>query len=757
MKSFVSILLLAALIVSIGCGGSSSQSPNNNGQTPILKSIQISSTPASVPAGLTLPLRATGTYSDGTTKDLSASVVWTSSAPNIATIASTGVLTGKSQGSATITATSNSITGKTSISVTAALVKAITAIHSSYSTIAALTQEQFRATATLTDGSSADITHLVTWTVSPTTFASISNFAPTQGLVTAGDPPSNTAVTVTATCSLPACVAQSGTPTLSVTLTVTNASPVSISVTPASKTIGWGTQLQLTATATFSDNTTQDITNVCGVTCVNWTSSLPKTVLVTASSGLAVGEAVGGPSSISVSFRGVVSNTVFISVDLSNLVSISVKPAQPTIANGTKLSFSAIGTFVDGSTRNLAASNAVSWSSSDTSIATISGASASGIGPGTTTITASAGSINGATDLDVQNATLQSLAVAPTSALIPVGTQLGYTAVGTFMGCSVCPFQQALTGQSTTAWSSSTAAASFGANAGVATGNAAGNTVITASSSLPPGNISASVPLTVTSATLVAIDLTPADTFFPPGVTQTYTATGTFSDGSTQNVSAQATWSSSNSNVAAVNGSQVTTQGQGSAKISATWNGIKGTTSLLVTSSPLQSITITPANAKVAENTEAQFKATGNFQDGTVQNLTTSVTWTSGDKVVATVGADSGILTALSPGTTSLSATYLQVPVSGTTNVTVSNATLVSITLKPGNTTVSAGGSVTFTAGGKFSDGTTQTLINANWKSSDPNVAIVTTWGLATSSGKGTTMISAALNGVTGTAILTVQ
>jgi uncharacterized protein YjdB len=750
MKRLLIVVPLTALIALVGCVSGVSQSGVNSGQ-PVLKSIRVTPTSASVAAGLTVQLTATGAYSDGTSKDLTSSVTWTSSDTSIATVANTGVLTGKVQGSATISASSGSIAAKTSVFVTAPLVTSITAINPSSKTIAAFTQQQFRAIAMLTDGTSSDITHLVKWTISPTGVATISNTAPTQGLVTAGNPSSTTTTTVTTTCSLPTCVAQSGTPSLSATLTVTNATPTSIAISPTSKTIGWGNQLQFASIGTFSDGTTQDITDVC-----SWVSSNPSLVFITSSSGLAIGKSVGGPALIKATFRTIISNQASVSVDLSNLVSIAVTPGSVVIANGTQLGFSAIGTFVDGSTRNLASTNAVSWNSSSTAVATISSNGlAVSAGTGTTTITATAGGISGSTTLDVESATLQSMAVAPTNASIAIGTQLNFTAVGTFVGCSNCPFQQVLTNQPTTIWNSSTSAATITSN-GLATGNAAGSTTITASSSLSPGGVFASVPLTVTSATLIAITVTPANTFVPPGANVLYKATGLFSDNTTQTISGQVTWSTSNSSVATITSfGLATAQGQGTVNISAKFGSVTGTTSLLVTSSALVSIAITLANARVAEKTAALFKATGTFADGSVQNLTTSVQWGSNNQTVATIGAQSGILTALTPGSTSVTAVYGLI--TGQTSVTVTNATLVSITITPSSATVNSGGSVSFSATGKFSDGTTQNLINASWSSSNPSVAIISNFGLATSSGVGTSTISATLNGVTGTAVLTVQ
>ena len=53
----------------------------------------------------------------------------------------------------------------------------------------------------------------------------------------------------------------------------------------------------------------------------------------------------------------------------------------------------------------------------------------------------------------------------------------------------------------------------------------------------------------------------------------------------------------------------------------------------------LQSITVTPANPSIAVGAHQQFTATGNYSDGSHQNLTNSATWTSSNQSVATVNS----------------------------------------------------------------------------------------------------------------------
>src|SRR5207245_10104183 len=55
-----------------------------------------------------------------------------------------------------------------------------------------------------------------------------------------------------------------------------------------------------------------------------------------------------------------------------------------------------------------------------------------------------------------------------------------------------------------------------------------------------------------TAATLVSIAVTPANPSIAKGTTQPFTATGTYSDASTQNLTNTVTWTSSNGSVATI-------------------------------------------------------------------------------------------------------------------------------------------------------------------------------------------------------------
>lgn len=59
--------------------------------------------------------------------------------------------------------------------------------------------------------------------------------------------------------------------------------------------------------------------------------------------------------------------------------------------------------------------------------------------------------------------------------------------------------------------------------------------------------------------------------------------------------------------------------------ISASLGGIQGSVKTTVTNATLTSFTITPPDTSIAKGTMLQLTATGNFSDGTTENLTSQV------------------------------------------------------------------------------------------------------------------------------------
>src|SRR5207248_1799834 len=121
--------------------------------------------------------------------------------------------------------------------------------------------------------------------------------------------------------------------------------------------------------------------------------------------------------------------------------------------------------------------------------------------------------------------------------------------------------------------------------------------------------------------------------------------------------------------------------------------------------------------------------------------------WTSSSPAAVNMSAG-GLATGAAIGSSNISATQNAVT-SNSFALTVTAATLQSITISSPKTSIATGTSVQFAATGTFSDGSTQTLTDtATWASSSPAVNI-SAGGLATGAAIGTSNITATQSGIT--------
>jgi uncharacterized protein YjdB len=316
-----------------------------------------------------------------------------------------------------------------------------------------------------------------------------------------------------------------------------------------------------------------------------------------------------------------------LTVVAAHLTSITVSPATPSVAAGTELQFSAVGNFDDGSIQLLPS---VTWTSSSNSVASIDPATGlvAAVGTGTATITATSGSVSGTASLTVTAATLVSIAVNPSNSSMAVGTTKQFTAIGTFSDSST----QDVTG--TVFWTSSSAAAATINGQGLATSVANGSTTISALF----GSVSGSTTLTVTTAHLVSITVSPATPRIAKGTTIKFTATGTFSDGSVATNLAGVSWRSSKPNLASIRSTGIAHGKKGgTVTITATASGVSGNTTLTIGTGTLVSLALTPVAPTAAAGTSQLFVATGTFSDGSTQDITLNSHWSSSSAPVATI------------------------------------------------------------------------------------------------------------------------
>jgi hypothetical protein len=200
---------------------------------------------------------------------------------------------------------------------------------------------------------------------------------------------------------------------------------------------------------------------------------------------------------------------------------------------------------------------------------------------------------------------------------------------------------------------------------------------------LPAFSESTAVASIRAAATLQSIAVTPTTASLAVGKTKQFIATGTYSDGSKKNITRTVTWTSSNTSVATVSVGLATAVASGSATLTATSGTISGSANLTVTGGAvLNSISLSPTNPTIGLGSNQQFTATGHYSDGSTQDLTTTVNWTSGTQSVATISntaGSQGLATAVGGGTTLISAA--DGSISSSTDLTVSSGTTQTWTL----------------------------------------------------------------------------
>ena len=645
-------------------------------------SIALNRTSASLKAGETVTLTATVKPDDATDK----TVTWSSSDATVATV-SNGVVTAKKVGSATITAKAGDKTATCAVTVVATQVTSITLNKTSASLKAG---ETVTLTATVKPDDATDKT--VTWSSSDATVATVSNGVVTAkkvGTATitakAGDKTATCAVTVVAT------------PVTSITLNRTSAS------------LKAGETVTLTATVKPDDATDKTVT---------WSTS--DATVATVSNGIVTAKKVG--SATITAKAGEKSATCSITVVATPVTSVTLDRTSAQLKAGETVTITATVKPDD------ATDKAVTWSTSDASVATVSNGVVSAVKVGTATITARAGDKSATCAVTVVATPVTSVTLDKTTASLKAGETVTLTA-------TVKPDDAT---DKTVTWSTSDASVAT-VNNGVVTAKKVGAATITAKA----GDKSATCAITVEPTPVTGITLDNASVTLKEGQEIQLTATVEPVDATDKTV----TWSSNKSEVATVdNTGKVKAIKEGSAIITAKAGDKTATCVISVSKNVIAvtSVTLDKTTASLKAGETVTLTATVKPDDATDK----TVTWTTSDASVATV--ENGVVTAKKVGTATITAKAGDK--SATCSITVIATPVTSVTLDKTTASLKAGETVSLTATVKPDDATDKTV---TWSSSDATVATVSN-GVVTAKKVGSATITAKAGDKTATCTVTV-
>lgn len=260
------------------------------------------------------------------------------------------------------------------------------------------------------------------------------------------------------------------------------------------------------------------------------------------------------------------------------------------------------------------------------------------------------------------------------------------------------------------------------------------------------------VETTVESDTVATVEITPPTASVQAGAVVTLRARALDTDGAVVNVGAVA-WSSSNTSLATVSSSGVvTTRAPGEVRIAASVLGKSAVATVTIAARDVASVVVTPASLSMRVGLTTPLQVQTLDADGA--SLTgRTVTWTSGNPSVATVNSQ-GVVTALSPGAATITATSEER--TGQAAVTVTLPPVQTITVSPSRDTIAVGTERAHAAELRDADGKVLSGRVVAWSSSNNSIAAVSSNGIVTGIAPGTTTITASSEGRAGTAIVVV-
>ena len=305
---------------------------------------------------------------------------------------------------------------------------------------------------------------------------------------------------------------------------------------------------------------------------------------------------------------------------------------------------------------------------------------------------------------------------------------------------------QAMTGATVT-WASSAAAVAAVSASGLVTAVANGSATITATSGSASGSAAVTVAQTVSRVAVSPV----ADTLVA-GDTLRFSAVAADANGHPV-VGVEFQWTSSDTAVAGVDASGLATGASaGEAEIAATASGVAGGAALTVLAPVPAAVEVTPDTVELtALGQTVRLAAEVRDQIGRV--MTTSVLWSSGDTLVATVDS-AGVVTAAGGGATTVTARAGEA--SGTAAVAVMQAA-GSVHVSPATDTIAVGATLRLAAEALDANGNAIAGAAFTWSSSDTSVASVDASGLVRGIAEGRATITAVSGDARGISEITVE
>jgi uncharacterized protein YjdB len=673
--------------------------------------------------------------------DVTSSATWTSSNTGVASV-SKGTVTGKAQGSATITASYSGLSATATVNVSNVVTYELTITPNPADVKVGKSVSLTATYVTYTNGSqtkSENVTASAAWSTGNASRATVSKGSVTG--VSAGS------VTITATYSGKSA---------SATVNVSNNVGYELVISPSSQSVDVGKSVTYTATYYVLTNGVRDSgTNV--TSSATWSSN--NTTVASVSKGTVSG-VKAGQATITASYQ---SQSASAGVTVKDVITYGVVLSSSSFTinyNETHSLKAYYVTYTNGvETGRSDVTSSATWSSSNTAAATVSGGTVTGKGGGTSTIKATYNGYSAQSTATVKDVYTYDLILSTGSTSVNVGASVSITATyRTYKNGSLVSSEDKT---SSATWTVSEGSSYASVSAGKVTGKAKGTAKVTASFS----GKSATATVTVNDVITYGLVVSPTSFTIDYGKTQSvkayYVTYTNGSESARSDVTSSATWSSSNTGVATVSGGVVTGKNGGSATVTATYSGKSASSSATVKNVVTYALTLSPTSFTINYNETkaltAMYYTYTNGSQTASQNVTASASWSSSNTGVATVSA--GSVRGINGGSATITASYNGC--SATCSATVQNVITYSLSLSASSLTINYNETKALTATYYTYTNGSQTAsqnvtASASWSSSNTGVATVSAGSVRGVSG-GSATITVSHGGLSKTASVTVN
>ncbi|MCH8491397.1 MAG: Ig-like domain-containing protein, partial [Oceanicaulis sp.] len=438
-----------------------------------------------------------------------------------------------------------------------------------------------------------------------------------------------------------------------------------------------GTHKDLQLTAIYSNNTNTEITDL-----VNWISDDDAIIEIDANQEDHPGRVIArslGTTSIRSTFQGQ-EDEIELTVTNAALVRIEADPSNLSIIRGMTSEFHITGIFTDGTIEDLTDDSNTSYSFASNIASpnqpSISRMRGDAVGASSLTITHTApnGTFQDTMNVTVNSPALVSIQVEPENPSRALGLTKQFTAIGTYENGETQDITEDVT------WISQDPTKAIFYAHPIPKGEIQTLEEGTVPIQAGYGSIlSDPVSLTILQKQLTSIAISPSSYSLAKGLHHNFTATGTFTDSTTEDITDEITWSSLNPSIATIsnaspNRGRATALEIGSTSIQASYSTFSASATLNITSAILTSIAVVPNNAETVAGEFRQYSAIGTYSDASTQDLTTSVTWSVSPSSFASIAnsiGNHGRLQGISAGAVTVTANHSSPNLTASVNGTI--------------------------------------------------------------------------------------